>query len=135
RNPGGTGPASFVDATPVAPPAAPTAVTATAGDKTLTLSWAMSPDATSYNVYRGTAPGKQAATPYAAGVSAPPFADPSVQNGPTYYYKVTALNAGGESARSAEASASPEGPPLVADPATIAAFQLLRQATWGPKPG
>ena len=48
---------------------------------------------------------------------------------------MTALNGGGESPRSVEVSASPESAPLVADPETVAAFQFLRQATWGPKPG
>ena len=32
-------------------------------------------------------------------------------------------------------SATPEGPPLVIDAETTAAFRLLRQATWGPRPG
>ena len=61
--------------------------------------------------------------------------DPGVDNGPTYYYKVTGTNIGGESPRSAEAGATPEGPPLVVDAETQAAFRFLRQATWGPRPG
>jgi uncharacterized protein (DUF1800 family) len=70
-----------------------------------------------------------------SGPSAPPFVDFALTNGVTYYYKITAVNANGESNRSAEVSVSPVGPPLPADPATVAAFRFLRQATWGPKPG
>src|SRR5262249_30193352 len=63
------------------------------------------------------------------------FLDSGIENGPTFFYVVVAVNAGGPSAPSPEASATPEGPPLVVDPETTAAFRLLRQSTWGPKPG
>jgi uncharacterized protein (DUF1800 family) len=61
--------------------------------------------------------------------------DTAVENGPTYYYTVIAFNAGGQSPRSLQASATPEGPALVVDGETLAAFRLLRQSTWGPRPG
>jgi uncharacterized protein (DUF1800 family) len=71
----------------------------------------------------------------AANVPASPYVDTTVQNGTTYFYKVTALGSGGESARSAEASAMPTAPTPPPDPAALSAFRLLRQATWGPRPG
>jgi uncharacterized protein (DUF1800 family) len=58
-----------------------------------------------------------------------------LQNGQVYYFRVAAFNSSGESTRSNEVSSTPEVPALVPDPETIAAFQFLRQATWGPRPG
>jgi uncharacterized protein (DUF1800 family)/fibronectin type 3 domain-containing protein len=137
RNAGGDGPFSAtVTAKPVPPPpSAPGGVTATAGADRITVAWSVVAGATSYNVYRGTAAGAQAAMPVATGLAAPPFVDSGIAPGSTYFYKVTALNAGGESARSAEASAIVRGPLPEPDAATQAAFRLLRQATWGPRPG
>ena len=136
RNAGGEGPATDpVSATPLAPPPAPTDVSATAGDRQVTISWTLVPGAAGYNVYRGTAPNGEAAAAVAAGIAGPSFVNTGLENGPTYYFKVTALNAGGQSPRSLEVSASPEGPPPTGDADTLAAFRLLRQATWGPKPG
>ncbi len=61
--------------------------------------------------------------------------DTTITNGPAYFYKVTALNVGGESSRSPEANAAGEGPPPVVDEETKALHRLLRQATWGARPG
>ena len=135
HNPGGDGPASdVVTSTPVAPPTPPTDVTAVAADHQVTIAWTPVAGATGYKVFRGTASNRQATLPVAVALASPPFVDAGLANGPTYFYKVTAFNAGGESARSLEVSASPEGVVPTPDPATIAAFRLLRQATWGPKP-
>ena len=135
NNPGGNGPASVVvSAMPMAPPAPPEGVTATAGNAEVTLHWLPVPTAATYNVYRGTAPGRQASLALALGLADPTFHD-SVANGPTYYYKVTAVNVGGQSLRSAEVFASPEAPAPAIDPETLAVFRVLRQATWGPRPG
>lgn len=136
RNLAGEGPRSeVVSAKPVAPPLAPADLTASAGDKVVTLSWSASEGAVSYSVWRGTYSNKQSSTPIAQGLTAAQFADTTVVNGPTYFYKVTASNDGGVSPRSNEASASPEAPQPPVDPAVLAAFRLLRQSTWGPKPG
>jgi uncharacterized protein (DUF1800 family) len=135
RNAGGNGPYSaIVTTTPNAPPAAPTNLTATAGNQMVTLGWTQVTGATSYRVYRGTATNAQAAA-HITEVTIPAFVDTNVTNGIGYFYKVTALAGGGESARSNEATAAPEGVPAPADPTTLSAFRLLRQATWGPKPG
>jgi fibronectin type 3 domain-containing protein len=87
-------------------PAAPAGLTATAGNASVQLTWNASAGATSYSVYRGTTAGGEAAT--AVGTSTTnSFADTGLTNGTTYYYKVTATNATGTSARSAEANATP----------------------------
>ena len=136
RNMGGDGPRSdVVSATPVAPPLAPADLAAVAGDKVVTLSWSPSEGATSYSVYRGTFSNKQASVAIAQGLADAAFVDNTVVNGPTYFYKVTATNAGGQSPRSNEASASPEAPAPAVDENALRAFRFLRQATWGPRPG
>ncbi len=133
---GGIGPHTDpVSATPTAPPPAPTGLTATAGDGVVTLNWNAVPEATSYNVYRGTASRKESSIPIATGLTAPTFTNSNLENGPTYFYQVTAVNAGGQSPRSAEVFANPEQPQPPVDPETVSAFQFLRQVTWGPKPG
>ncbi|MGC4082941.1 MAG: fibronectin type III domain-containing protein [Vicinamibacterales bacterium] len=132
---GGIGPkATPVSATPVAPPPASTGLTATAGNHEVILAWTAAPGAASYDIFKATASGRQGRTPVMSGLTVTSFTDLNLENGPTLYYKVRAVNAGGTSPLSTEAGASPEGAPLVVDPETTAAFQFLRQATWGPKP-
>ena len=95
-------------ATPAAapqPPAAPTGLTATAGNAQVSLSWTASAGATSYHVKRSTTSGTgytQVAAPIAAN-----SLDTTVTNGTAYFYVVSALNAAGESANSAQATATP----------------------------
>lgn len=134
-NAGGDGPVSgVVSVTPTPPPAAPGGVSATPADGAVTVSWTPVTGATSYNIYRGTTANGQAASPVGA-VAAPPFIDSGLTNGTTYFYKVTAVGAGGEGARSAEVSAAPQAAPPGVNPTLLSAFRLLRQSTWGPKPG
>jgi uncharacterized protein (DUF1800 family)/fibronectin type 3 domain-containing protein len=136
HNQAGDGPASAaVTATPQAAPNAPTNLNATGGTALITLSWTPVPGATSYRVYRGIASKAQESTPLATGLTASAFVDTAVADGTYYYYRATALAGSVESDGSAEASASTTGTAPVVDPATVAAFRLLRQATWGPRPG
>jgi hypothetical protein len=94
-------------ATPAAP-AAPTGLTATSAvNAQVPLSWNASNGATSYNIYRGTSSNGQSATPIATGVTGTSYTNTGLTNNTTYYYKVTAVGSGGESARSNEASATP----------------------------
>ena len=72
----------------------------------IVLAWNTAPTATSYNVYRGTTAGGEDPTAIKTGLTSPGYTDSSVNNGTTYYYKVTALNAAGESPKSNEAHAT-----------------------------
>jgi len=90
---------------PAAPPAAPTGLQASGGNAQVSLTWTASTGATSYHVKRSTTSGSgyaQIAAPTVAN-----FTDTTVTNGTTYFYVVSALNAAGESANSAQATATP----------------------------
>ncbi len=96
-------------------PDPPDVVSAAAGDALVTLSWSDSHGATSYNLYKGTTdPVTKADGTLLAGVVSP-YADDAVENGRMYYYVVTAVGPGGESAASAQVAArplpTPEAPP------------------------
>jgi len=99
---------SQASATPAAapqPPATPTGLTATGGNAQVSLTWTASTGATSYHVKRSTTSGSgytQIAAPTAAN-----YTDAAVTNGTAYFYVVSALNAAGESANSAQATATP----------------------------
>ena len=89
-------------------PATPAAVTATAGNAQVSLSWAASAGATSYHLKRATVSGgpyTQIAAP--GGTS---FVDTGLTNGTKYFYVASAVNSAGESANSAETSATPAAP-------------------------
>ncbi len=95
-------------------PSADTAVTsapvltATAAGGKVVLTWSGPIGmVTSYNVYRGTTSGGE--TLYQSGLTSPTFTDLNVTPGTTYYYKVVAVNAAGDSAQSNEVSASASG--------------------------
>jgi fibronectin type 3 domain-containing protein len=95
---GGTVPAAPTVGTPVV-------VSATA----INVSWAAVTGATAYNVYRSTtspvaiSAGNRVTTPPVGDTA---FADSVLTASTTYYYRVTAINATGESAGSAEVSAT-----------------------------
>ncbi len=86
-------------------PAAPTGLTATAGNTQVQLAWTASKDATSYIVRRGTVSGTYTNTFTTTG---PSYVDSGLTNGTTYYYVVAASNAtSGTGVDSAEVSATP----------------------------
>jgi len=89
-------------------PPTPTGLTATAGNAQVAMSWTNSSGATSYNIYRATAPGGEGTTPIAT-ASSTSYTNTGLTNGTTYYYKVAAVDASGTSGQSAEASATPSG--------------------------
>src|SRR5205814_943101 len=72
-------------------PPAPTGLAATAGDTLVSLSWASSTGAATYNVKRSTTSGTGYAT-IASGVTVTTYTEKSVVNGTTYYYVVSALS-------------------------------------------
>jgi len=94
-------------------PAVPTALRAVAGSGVVTLSWTGSSGATSYSVYRGTKADSESGIPIATGVTGTTYLDSKLTNGTTYYYKVQAVNGGGSSKLSVEASATPKLTPTV----------------------
>ena len=87
-------------------PPAPAGLAATAGNGSVGLTWGASAGATSYSIYRGTAPGAEGSTAIGTATSAS-FTDSGLTNGTAYYYKVTASNSVGASPSSNEATATP----------------------------
>jgi fibronectin type 3 domain-containing protein len=116
---------------PLTQPPSPQQLTATAGANSVQLAWQPVLDAQSYNIYRSTTSNTQGATPYRTGITTPNFTDTSLGNGQTYYYKVTALNAVSESARSTEAFATTPTFPLTPSDVVASSIQTTRlQIRW-----
>ncbi|TMC03316.1 MAG: carbohydrate-binding protein [Chloroflexi bacterium] len=93
-------------------PPAPASLDLHAGyDTSITLSWPASAGASSYDVYRGTSAGGEGSTPYTTTTSTT-FKDAGLGTTPTYFYQVSAVNSGGQSARTAE-DASKTPPPAI----------------------
>lgn len=89
------------------PPPAPTNVTATAKDGYVLLDATVASDAAGVNVYWSTSSGVSKANGTKIVVGSSPQAHTGLANSTTYYYVVTAVNANGESAESAQVSATP----------------------------
>ena len=89
----------------------PTGLQAAAGNGQVTLSWNPVGLATGYNVKRSTASGSGYVA-VGSGVTGTNYTDLSVVNNTTYYYVVTAVSGGLESANSQEVSATPLWPAL-----------------------
>jgi hypothetical protein len=126
----GGGVVSFTLSTSGAGLAVPTGLVATPGDGQVSLSWNPVSGATSYNVYRGTAPGVTVTPPPLANVAVPAvsFNDTAVVNGTTYYYIVTAFDGVTESGPSTEDGATPQvAPPAM--PTGVGATPGQKQVT------
>ncbi|HEY3320739.1 MAG TPA: endo-1,3-alpha-glucanase family glycosylhydrolase [Planctomycetota bacterium] len=126
---GTSGNSNEVSATPAGAPAAPTNLTATAGNSQVSLSWSASSGATSYSVERSTTSGG----PYTAvanGLTTASYADTALANGTTYYYVACAWNAAGESADSNQASATPAGVPAAPANLTASAGTAQVSLSW-----
>ena len=99
-----------VSATPILPaPSTPAGLSASAGNTQVSLSWSASAGATGYHVKRSTTSGAE--TQIAAPASNS-YSDTGLTNGTKYFYVVSAVNAGGESANSSEVSATPTAPAM-----------------------
>jgi predicted phage tail protein len=109
----GSGSASSSASATASPFAAPTGLTATAGNARVRLSWtAPAPDGgtpvTGYKIYRATAPGFQASA-VVTSITGTSTIVTGLTNGTTYYFMVAAINAAGnETPFSAEVSATPD---------------------------
>jgi hypothetical protein len=106
--------------------APPASLTATPGDTQVALSWPASVGATGYHVKRASVSGGPFAT-LACPLSTS-YVDPGLTDGTQYFYAVSAAfsgnpNAGGESANSMQAAATPQGgqPAPTAAPTSLAA--------------
>ncbi|MDR3690412.1 MAG: hypothetical protein P4L46_13610, partial [Fimbriimonas sp.] len=89
-------------------PNPPTNLTATPGISQVTLSWTASPGATSYTVLQSTSQNGTYTAVSPQGLSTTSFTSMGLTNGQTYWYYVTATNAGGTSGYSNSANATPE---------------------------
>lgn len=112
------------------PPPIPTNLTATPGDRQVTLQWtASNGTGVTYDVFRGTAAGGESTTAVKTGLTSPTFVDTGLTNGTTYFYKVTAVKNGSSSAPSNEASAKPSAGPPPPVPTNLTATPGDRQVT------
>jgi len=98
-------------------PTAPTNIAALGGETSIIVSWDSVPGAGAYHLFRASQPGVTktgyATMPDGARFAnvASPYTLAGLVIGRTYYVRVTAENAAGESDESAEASSTPAGPP------------------------
>jgi fibronectin type 3 domain-containing protein len=94
-------------ATTLLPPApvTPAGLVAVPGNGKINLSWLVSSGASSYNLKRGTSSGSETNL---VATSSATYTDSGLANGTTYYYVVSAVNAGGEGNNSLEAGATPQ---------------------------
>lgn len=84
---------------------APADLTASAGDRSVTLSWTASSGATSYDIYRGDTANGEGSLPLATKVTGTSYLDVSPGRG-TSYYTIVAVNDSGASPPSPESSAT-----------------------------
>ena len=85
------------------PPVIPGGLTAVATNLQITLNWSASLGATNYNVKRSTVSGAETTIATVAGTS---YTDNGLNPNTEYYYVVSGVGIGGESANSSEASAT-----------------------------
>jgi len=113
---------------PVLP--APTISALTTADGTMTVTWDAMPGAVAYNLYGGLASGVTPANGAAYDSAVSPFTVTGLQNGTSYYCVLTAVYPQGESAPSAEASATlaPSAPESI----TVTSGNTLEGAVYIP---
>ena len=117
-------------------PAAPTGLSATAGDQQVSLNWDDNSelDVAGYNIYRGTSSGSYDLAPINGGslVTESSYNDTGLTNGTEYFYVVTAVDTSdNESVVSLEDSATPAGLP----PSAVSFDGTNDYITFGAAPG
>lgn len=90
----------------VSAPPSPTGLAALAGDSRVSVTWSSVPSADSYKLYWSVSAGVSRAS-NSVPVPTASYEHAGLTNGTSYHYKVSAINRGGESELSAEASATP----------------------------
>ncbi|GAA3403214.1 fibronectin type III domain-containing protein [Paenibacillus hodogayensis] len=100
-----------VSATPQVPaPGAPVIQSAAAGNGEVTLAWNPVNGSTGYKVFQSSISGTYGAELNTVSGAVYSYSATGLTNGTIYYFVVKAINAGGESATSNEASATPQVP-------------------------
>jgi autotransporter-associated beta strand protein len=94
-------------------PATPAGVGSVSGNNQATVRWRASGGATAYTIKRASSSGGAYTTLATIDATNGSYVDTTATNGATYFYVVTASNSFGESAASAETSASPYDSSLV----------------------
>jgi hypothetical protein len=102
------------------PPATPVGLAAVPGDASVVLTWTASPTATGYNVWSSNS---VTSTVQIDATDASPYTKTGLDNGTLYYFAVSATNLLGESAYSAEVSATPAA--VLSSAKDFIAFSLL----------
>ena len=110
-------------------PAAPIGVSAVGSTNQVTISWANVMGATTYNIYWSTTAGVTTTTGTKIIGATSPYVQSGLIAATTYYYIVTAENAVGESAPSAEFSATTSSPVILPAPTGVTAIGDLGQVT------
>ena len=129
---GSSGFSSAVSITPALPkPAAPSGLTAVAGNSEVTLTWNASANAASYTITRATNSGLTSNVQTFGGISKTTYIDTTVTNGTPYYYAVSATNASGTSANSAVVSATAQ---ILAPPTNLTGTPTTYGSWWNQHP-
>jgi hypothetical protein len=126
-NASGSSPDS-TEASVTVPVPAPSGVTAAGGIDSVTVSWTAVSGATGYNVKRSTVDGGPYTT-IASSVTSATYIDQPVTSGTTFYYVVSSVYSGGESANSSQVSGTPLTNLAVGK--TVTASSTYNNANWG----
>ncbi len=97
-------------------PSAPNGVSSNPRDSNNVISWTVVTGAASYNIYWSTSSGVNKSSGTKISLANNPQTHTGLTNGTTYYYVVTALSDGGESAESSQVSATPVAAVAAPDP-------------------
>jgi cadherin-like protein/FG-GAP repeat protein/fibronectin type III domain protein len=113
-------------------PGIPQSPSAAPGNGTVTIQWTAVDGATSYNIYWSMTDGVTKANGTKIPNAAPPYSHSSLAAGTAYYYVVTAVNGVGESAESAQVSATTAPPSSNADLLSLTVSEGLLNPVFSP---